>query len=354
MNSILELRKALPPSVPSNAHNGALVVAEVAQSHDGSVGMAHAFIDAIAHAGADAVKFQTHIASSESTTREPWRVKFSQQDVTRFDYWKRMEFSETQWHELKRHADEKGLLFLSSPFSDDAVDLLERVGVPAWKVASGEITNLPMLDRMVATGKPIILSTGMSPYLEIDTAVERIRAGTKAFAVLQCTTKYPSPPDAIGLNVLGEFRERYRCNVGLSDHSGTIYPGLAAVALGAEVIEVHATFSKAMFGPDVSASLTLDDLKRLCEGVRFFEKMQSNPINKDDAAERAGDVRKLFFKSIVYRRDLPAGTRISAEDLAYKKPGTGLAPDRASEIIGGFLQRDVRGDDEATLRDVAK
>src|SRR5919201_5678845 len=163
-----------------------LVIGEVAQAHDGSLGLAHAFIDAIAGAGADAVKFQTHLAAAESTPSEPWRVRFSRQDATRYDYWKRMEFTEAQWHELKRHADERGLLFLSSPFSVEAVELLERVGVAAWKVASGEVGNAPMFERMAAARLPVFLSTGMSPLGEIDAAVEQVKSHGLPLAVLQC------------------------------------------------------------------------------------------------------------------------------------------------------------------------
>src|SRR5262249_19436305 len=170
------------------------VIGEVAQAHDGSLGMAHAYIDAIANNGADAVKFQTHIAAVESTPGEPWRVQFSQQDATRYDYWKRMEFTEPQWHGLKKHAEEKGLQFLSSPFSIEAVELLTPVGVTAWKVASGEVTNTPMLEQIVATRLPIILSTGMSPLSEIDTAVEQIKASRLPLTVLQCSSAYPCPP----------------------------------------------------------------------------------------------------------------------------------------------------------------
>src|SRR5258705_12356740 len=153
-----------------NASGGCLIIGEVAQAHDGSLGMAHAFIDAIANAGADAVKFQTHIASAESTPEEPWRTKFSRQDNTRYEYWKRMEFTEPQWGGLKQHCDDLGLLFLSSPFSVEAVALLTRVGVSAWKVASGEVGTLQMLERMADTGLPVLLSTGMSPLKEIDKA----------------------------------------------------------------------------------------------------------------------------------------------------------------------------------------
>ncbi|MBM4429428.1 MAG: N-acetylneuraminate synthase, partial [Chloroflexi bacterium] len=176
-----------------------LIVAEVAQAHDGSLGMAHAFIDAIAKAGADAVKFQTHIAAGESTPNEPWRIRFSLQDATRYDYWRRMEFTEEQWFGLKRHADECGLIFLSSPFSVEAVELLTRVGIAAWKVASGEVSNPLIFGRMVVTGLPILLSTGMSPLSEIDIAVERVRSRELPLVVLQCTSAYPCPPEKVGL-----------------------------------------------------------------------------------------------------------------------------------------------------------
>src|SRR5262245_14472502 len=151
-----------------------LIVGEVAQAHEGSLGFAHAYIEAIATTGADAVKFQTHIAAAESTPLEPWRVKFSEQDASRYDYWKRMEFTEDQWCGLKKHADEKGLKFLSSPFSVEAVELLTRVGVSAWKIASGEVSNTQMFERIAATKLPVILSSGMSPLSEIDMAVERV------------------------------------------------------------------------------------------------------------------------------------------------------------------------------------
>src|SRR3990172_4093535 len=149
-----------PRGIPAEC----LIIGEVAQAHDGSLGIAHSFIDAIADAGANAVKFQTHIASAESTRAEPWRVAFSRQDASRYDYWKRMEFSEEQWSGLRAHAHERGLLFLSSPFSIEAIQLLRRIGVDAWKVASGEITNPEALAEMTQGGLPIILSTGMSPW----------------------------------------------------------------------------------------------------------------------------------------------------------------------------------------------
>src|SRR5271167_4937148 len=152
-----------------------LVIGEVAQAHDGSLGTAHAYIDAIARSGAKAVKFQTHIAAAESTPQEPWRVRFSYQDATRYEYWKRMEFTEAQWAGLKRHAEEKGIEFLSSPFSLEAAQMLQRIGMKTWKVASGEVANSQLFDYMVETRFPIMVSTGMSSTYEIDAAVARVQ-----------------------------------------------------------------------------------------------------------------------------------------------------------------------------------
>ncbi|HEX6966022.1 MAG TPA: N-acetylneuraminate synthase family protein [Gemmatimonadaceae bacterium] len=333
---------------------GCLVIGEVAQAHDGSLGLAHAFIDAIADAGADAVKFQTHIASAESTPGEPWRVKFSRQDATRYDYWKRMEFTEEQWHGLARHAHERGLLFLSSPFSLDAVELLERVGVAAWKIASGEVTNAPMLERIIETRRPVILSTGMSDVSEIDHAVERVSAARIPVAVLQCTTAYPCPPERIGINLLGAFRERYDCAVGLSDHSGTIYPGLAAATLGAQVLEIHVTLSREMFGPDVPASITTGELAQLVGGVRFIETMLAHPVDKNRVSGEMAPLRDLFTKSVVARVGIPAGTVLRAEHLAAKKPGTGIPAARLPELIGARVVREIEADELLCDADLAR
>jgi N,N'-diacetyllegionaminate synthase len=335
-----------------NRQSGCLIIGEVAQAHDGSLGAAHAFIDAIAAAGADAVKFQTHIADAESTAGEPWRVKFSRQDASRYDYWKRVEFTEEQWAGLRRHAADRGLYFLSSPFSVEAVDLLTRVGVAAWKVASGEVGNPLVFERIAGTGLPVILSTGMSPLSEIDLAVQRIQGRGLPLAVLQCTSAYPCPPESVGLNMLEAFRERYGCAVGLSDHSGTIYPGLAATVLGAEVVEVHVTLSREAFGPDVVASVTTAELRQLVDGVRFIETMMANPVDKNAAAHELAPIRALFTKSVVARVDLPAGTTLRAEHLAAKKPGTGIPAERLPELVGSRLARSVHADELLADSDV--
>lgn len=333
--------------------NRCLLIGEVAQSHDGSLGMAHAFIDAIARAGADAVKFQTHIAAAESTPAEPWRIKFSKQDATRYGYWKRMEFTPEQWQGLADHAREKGLIFLSSPFSIEAVELLEKIGVPAWKVASGEVGNKTLLDKMLETAKPILLSTGMSDLKEIDDAVAYIRRKDVEIAVLQCSTAYPCPPEKIGLNLIPLLRERYGCAVGLSDHSGTIYPGLAAVTIGIEILEVHVALSREMFGPDVPASITTGELSQLAEGVRFIERIRNNPVDKDGFAQEVLPLRKLFTKSIVAGMDLPSGTVLEESHLRLKKPGSGLPGGRIKDLIGKKILRDIKADEQILEGDIS-
>ena len=328
------------------------VIGEVGLLHDGSLGLAHAFIDAIAAAGADAVKFQTHIAEAESTAAEPFRVPFSPQDESRLEYWRRTGFGEDQWRGLAAHARDRGVMFLSSPFSTEAIELLERVGVPAWKVGSGEVSNAPMIRRMGDSGLPVLLSSGMSSLPEIDEAVSILRKSGSPLAVLQCTSSYPSRPEQIGLNVLSVFRERYHVPIGLSDHSGTIYPALAAVALGADVIEVHVTLSREMFGPDVAAAVTTGQLTQLCEGARLIRTALANPIDKDALAAEFAPVRAIFTKSVVLREELRAGTTLEERHLAVKKPGTGIAARRLSEVVGRRLRRDYPPDEPLQERDL--
>ena len=318
-----------------------LLIGEVAQTHDGSLGQAHAFIDAIADSGADAVKFQTHIAAAESTSNEPWRVKFSPQDETRYDYWRRMEFSKEQWAGLKEHAESKGLLFLSSPFSREAFELLKDIGVSVWKIASGEVCNLPLLDQIIKTGRPIILSSGMSDWKELDAAVDRIQKSGNQLCILQCTTNYPCPPEKVGLNLIAEIRERYLCPAGLSDHSGEIFAGLAAAALGAEVLEVHVTLSREMFGPDVQSSVTTSELRTLASGIRSIEKMLANPLDKDTFSVDVAPLRQIFTKSLYSSSFIPEGTLLDESHLQFKKPGNGIPVSELQNVVGKRLRRNL-------------
>ncbi len=318
------------------------VIAEVGLGHDGSLGMAHAFIDAVARTGVDAIKYQTHIAEAESSPFESFRVLFSKADSTRADYWKRTAFTESQWAGLKAHAENKNLVFLSSPFSLEAVELLDRIGVAAWKVPSGEINSRRMVERMAQTGRPLLVSTGMSSYKEVDALIGRLEeCSPKRYAVFQCTTQYPTSPEVVGMNVLEEYVRRYRCPVGLSDHSGTIVPSLIATWVGARIIEIHVTMSRDMFGPDVSSSLTVNQLTELVEGVRFVHLMRQNPVEKDVMAAGKRDLRRLFGKSAVAVRELCVGDVVKEEDVAFRKPGHGLPELQFDAYFGRKLARHV-------------
>jgi len=320
------------------ANSDVFVIAEVGQAHDGSLGILHSYIDAVAETGANAVKFQTHIAEAESSIHEPFRVKFSYVDQTRFDYWKRMSFTENQWAEIKSHCDDVGLEFMSSPFSIAAVELLEKIGIKRYKIGSGEVNNKLMLDVIKQTGKEIILSSGMSSYAELDAAVSNIKSAKNKLSVLQCTSKYPTLPQDVGLNVLQELRNRYEVDVGLSDHSGTIFPSLAAVSLGAKIIEAHIVFDKRMFGPDASSSLAVDEFKNLISGIRFIEQMLSNPVSKVEN-EYSSAMKNIFEKSLAVNKDLPAGHVIKQSDLESKKPSNfGVPASQYEKILGKTLK----------------
>jgi len=221
-----------------------------------------------------------------------------------------------------------------------------------WKVASGEVGNLAMLERLVATGRPIILSSGMSDLSELDAASARVKAAGLPLAVLQCTTAYPCPPERVGLNMLSSFRERYGSFVGLSDHSGTIYPALAGAAIGMDVFETHVTLSRDAFGPDVKASVTPAELRQIVDGIRFIESMRANPVDKDTMAREMAPLRNIFTKSVVARRALPAGAVLAEADLAVKKPGTGIPGNRLAEVIGRRLRRSVTVDELLRAEDL--
>jgi N-acetylneuraminate synthase len=233
---------------------------------------------------------------------------------------------------------------LSSPFSSEAVALLERIGIEAWKVASGEVNNTVLLDEMLRSKKPMLVSSGMSSLAEVDAAVAQIRAAHVPFAVMQCTSIYPCPPQKVGIDMLELYRDRYDSPVGLSDHSGTIYPGLAAATLGCDVLEIHVAFSREMFGPDVMASITTSELRQLVDGVRFIEAMRAGEVDKDRMASELSPLRALFTKSVVVRGDLAAGTVLRAEHLTVKKPGTGIPAARMRELVGRRLKRAVAAD----------
>lgn len=315
------------------------LIAEIAQAHEGSLGILHSYIDAVAKTGVQAIKFQMHIAEAESSVHEPFRVKFSKEDDTRFDYWKRMQFSLDQWKGIKTHCDEVGLDFICSPFSNLAVDWLEEIGVKIYKIGSGEVNNLLLLEKICATGKPIIISSGMSSFEELDKTVNFLKSKNAQFSILQCTTAYPTKPEQFGLNVIKELKDRYDVPIGFSDHSAKVATGIAAVALGAEILEFHVVFHRDIFGPDAIASLTIEETKLLVESVHDIQLSMNNPIDKNNN-NQFKELKSIFEKSLAVNKDLPINHVITFDDLESKKPkGFGISATDFQKVIGKKLNK---------------
>jgi N,N'-diacetyllegionaminate synthase len=319
-----------------------LIVAEVGSVHDGSFGNAKRLIDVAAECEADVVKFQTHIAAAETLRGAPLPPYFKGEP--RFEYFERTAFSPDQWKALKNYCEECGVGFMSSPFSVEAVELLEEIGAPQYKIGSGEVSNTQLLDAVARTGKPVLLSSGMSTWAELDEAVETILRRNPSLTILQCTSEYPCPYERVGLNVMVEMGGRYKLPVGLSDHTLTSYPSIAAVALGASVIERHLTFSRRMYGSDARHSLEPNEFAEMVRGIRSVETMLRSPIDKDVEAVRLGEMKQIFEKSIVSIADIPAGTVLSREMVGVKKPGSGIPARRLNEVIGKRVARHIAKD----------
>jgi N-acetylneuraminate synthase len=317
------------------------IIAEIAQAHDGSLGIAHSYIDTLAETGVDAVKFQTHIAHAESSEFEPFRVNFSYEDKTRYDYWKRMEFTPEQWIGLKKHCEDRGLEFISSPFSNAAVDLLESIGVKRYKVGSGEVNNLLLLDKIAKTGKPVILSSGMSSWDELDDTISFLKPYGNPVSILQCTTAYPTLPGQWSLDLIPELKQKYKLPIGYSDHSGKIHPCIAAAALGAEILEFHAVFDKKMFGPDAKASLTISEINQLVNAIRDLETDRNTKHPKELTAELFS-LKNIFEKSLAVNKSLRAGDVITIDDLEAKKPkGFGIDANQFQKVVGRKIRNNL-------------
>ncbi|UWY28604.1 N-acetylneuraminate synthase family protein [Flavobacterium sp. TR2] len=318
------------------------IIAEIGQAHEGSLGILHSYIDALAQTGIDAVKFQMHIAEAESSEHEPFRVKFSLEDQSRFDYWKRMGFSLEQWRGIKKHCDEVGLKFICSPFSNLAVDWLEELGVEQYKIGSGEVNNFLILEKIAHTRKPLILSSGMSSFGELDKTVEFLKERNVEFSILQCTTSYPTKPEQYGLNVIEELKKRYNVPIGFSDHSAKIETCIAATSLGASILEFHVVFDRAIFGPDSKSSLTISETKELVSAVRNIASAISNPIDKNDN-QNFSSLKQIFEKSLAVNKDLPKNHILTFGDLESKKPkGFGIDALRFQDVIGKTLNKDLK------------
>lgn len=323
------------------------IIAEIGSVHDGSFGNACRLIEAAASCGAGAVKFQTHIAEAETLADAPAPSYFSTEQ--RMAYFRRTSFSKEQWSNLAGLAKECGVDFLSSPFSLEAVDLLEEIGMFAYKIPSGEVTNLPLLERIARIGKPVYLSSGMSDWRELDIAVSALR--NCPVTLLQCTSAYPCPPERVGLNVMLAMGERYALPVGFSDHTRGFAAAIAAVTLGARVVEKHFTFSRLMYGSDAKHSMEPAEFRRFCADLKEVAQIMANPVSKDDLSPFV-DMKRIFEKSVVTAGALDAGKVLGSENLNFKKPGDGIPAARYRELLGRKTRRALPADYKIRPEDI--
>ena len=318
-------------------------IAEVGLAHDGSLGIAHSYIDALAKTGVNAIKFQMHIAEHESSEFEKFRINFSYEDKSRFDYWKRTSFSFDQWKSIKKHCDDLSLELIISPFSIEACNWMNKLGVKIYKIGSGEMNNYLMLDKINKTAEKVILSSGLSNYNDIKESLKRFtKIKSQNMSLLQCTTSYPTNPKTWGLNNIKKFKDYYKeIKIGYSDHSGEIYSSLAAISLGAEIVEFHVVFDKKMFGPDSTSSLTISEVKNLVEGGNKISEALSFQVDKDKTLDL--NLKNIFGKSLSINKSLEKGHRIEVSDLESKKPAKMGIPSSVYEnVLNKKINKDLK------------
>lgn len=328
------------------------VIAELGNTHEGSVGLAKCMIAAAAHSGADIVKLQTHIFEAESLANAPNPPYFS--DETRKHYFERTAFNKEQYLDLIQYSKSLGVDLISSPFSVEAFDFLCDIGLTKIKIPSGEVNNEFLLQAISKKQNlEIILSSGMSTLDELDRALDIISSeASHKITLLQCTSEYPCPLEDVGLEKINEFKERYNVPVGFSDHTlSEAVPALAVYA-GATIIEKHFTLSKLAYGSDARNSLEPSEFKKMVEFIREAEAIMGSQVNKDSQTDYIKNMKTTFEKSLVYRSNLPEGHQLTYEDFAGKKPGNGLPTRDVYKFIGERLKANVQVDQLVSEKDI--
>lgn len=327
----------------TNKSSGCYVIAEIGVNHNGSPDLARQLIDAAASAGADAVKFQTFFADELVTRlakKADYQVANTDNADSQYSMLKALELTEDDFAGLRAYCDKVGIEFLSTPFSEAAADLLERVGVSKFKVSSGDLTHLGLLRHLAGKGKPILLSSGMGTLGEIEEALAVIaQAGNPPVSLFHCVSDYPAAPETCNLAAMQTMSRAFGVPVGWSDHTLGAAVSFAAVALGAKLIEKHITLDQNMPGPDHRASMEPDDFRTFVSGIRAIESAIGDGQKRPSQAElRTAMVAR---RSIVIARDMKAGEILCADDLRVMRPGSGLAPRYLDMVIGSRLSRDV-------------
>lgn len=322
-----------------------MIIAEIGSVHDGDINKAFALIKSASRSGADVIKFQMHIADEETLVDAPSPSYFNKEK--RFDYFKRTAFSLKNWKRIKRLCEKLGKEFLCSPFSEKAIDYLEDLRVKNYKVPSGELTNISLLEKLKKTKKHIILSTGMSSWDEIDIAVNILK---KNFSILQCSSIYPCPNDKVGINIIQELKRRYKCPVGFSDHTLGCSAAFAAASNGATIIEKHFTLSKNMYGSDAKNSMEPREFSFLVKNIREIWKIMDNPVDKNNLKEYK-DMKRVFEKSVVASHDLKANSILRKKNIVFKKPGTGIKAINYKSLIGKRLKKNIKENSLLKMKD---
>ena len=319
------------------------VIGEAGVNHNGDLALAHRLVDAASAAGADAVKFQTFSAAALVTTSSPkagYQLQTTDRAESQFAMLSRLELGREAFAELKRHAERKGIVFLSTPFDEGSADLLGDLGVEAFKIASSEITNVALLAHVARLGKPMLISTGMATMGEIEEALGVVTAaGDPPVVLLHCVSDYPADPAEANLRAIATLRGAFGLPVGYSDHTPGIEVSLAAVALGARVIEKHVTLDRSLPGPDQAASIEPPELDALVKGIRTIERALGDGRKRPTARER--DTARALRRSLVTRHAIKAGTVLTDEMLDARRPGTGIPPAMRPYVVGRRVRVDL-------------
>jgi len=323
------------------------VIAEAGVNHNGSFDLACKLAKAAKDAGADCVKYQTFVAKnlvSSGAAKADYQKATTGGEDSQLGMLKKLELSFAEFCRLKAYCDELGIAFLSTPFDHESIDFLNTLEMPFWKIPSGEITNLPYLIAIAKTQKPVVLSTGMCELSDIDAALQVLKDnGTSEITLLHCNTEYPTPFEDVNLRAMETLRERFGVKVGYSDHTSGIEVPIAAVAMGAEVIEKHFTLDKNMEGPDHKASLEPHELKNMISSIRHIEQALGDGIKTASASEKKN--LAVARKSIVARCAIPKGTLLTEENITVKRPGNGISPMRWFDVLGTEASRDFEEDE---------
>lgn len=326
------------------------IIAEAGVNHNGSFALACKLVDAAKAAGADCIKFQTFKAENlvSRTAKKAEYQKKTTGDSLQQDMLKKLELSFDEFLRLKKYCEQVGICFLSTPFDFDSIAFLNSIDMPFWKVPSGEVTNLPYLLELAKTGKPVVMSTGMCNMKEIQEAIHVLKTnGTKDIKLLHCNTEYPTPFEDVNLKAMETMRQEFGLEVGYSDHTKGIEVPIAAVALGATIIEKHFTLDRNMEGPDHKASLEPEELAAMVSAIRNIEKSLGTGIKEPSLSEKKNIA--VARKSIVAKTKIIAGEVFTEENITVKRPGTGTSPMKWFEVIGTKAVRDFNEDELITL-----